>query len=719
MKFKLSVIYSALFSSIVVSFAYAEDTKNKNDNSLEEIQVIGQIETFSAANGYLKDGVNLGLLGEQLAFTSPITVVNYDEKAFANQEPRNVVDALAKTDSSVMNFGGETNTLQGVYVRGLQLDARQFSVNGLAGLYSTYNSPTAGVSAAQLIKGASTATTGMDPEGSAGSSINIQTKRATDEPINKIGFGWFSDSRLQETFDIGRRFGSNNEWGVRVNGKYRDGDTPRENYNERNKELAIGTDYRGEKLRVGLDYMYAKRATKGGRARIQDIQLLDFQLPSAPDGKTNLIPSWSGQTTEDQTVMATFQYDLPHNMMLSGGIGHLESKYYGAFGQIRMSDAAGNYTIRSMRGADYMTRVTSANLKLQGNFNTGTINHDWHIGFDSVTRTRDFDLTPIATLNKSGSNLNIYSPSFSSSLEPTYGAYSKSVNEKFSSNSIAIADMFSMLNEQLRFTLGGRMQWIQQQNYVGHTDASAHRFTPMLTLAYVPNPNLVFYSNYLEDLEPGSVDSDTGVMAKPIVSRQVELGTRKNWGEQFTTTLSVYQLSRPGTDVTTGEEQGKEQNRGIEFNAYGSFFDGTLRPSFGITYNKGVLIDYTTYGTASTKKGTIITGTQVASPRVMMRAAVEWDTPFNRDLTLNAGMQYYGKSYQDYAKKYEFPSYTTVDIGAKYVLKLGEKQKVTLRAAVENLFNENYWQVQRGRYDRSFAVLGMPRTYWANIEYAF
>ena len=84
---------------------------------------------------YQRDRVDHGLLGRQNAFTTPITVVNYDEKAFADKQPRNMVDAIAQTDASVMAFGGETNTLQGLYVRGLQLDSRQFSVNGLAGMY--------------------------------------------------------------------------------------------------------------------------------------------------------------------------------------------------------------------------------------------------------------------------------------------------------------------------------------------------------------------------------------------------------------------------------------------------------------------------------------------------------------------------------------------------------------------------------------------------------
>ena len=66
-----------------------------------------------------------------------------------------------------------------------------------------------------------------------------------------------------------RRFGNNNQWGIRISGLYRDGDTTREQFSERNKEIAIGADYQGDKLRAAIDYMYTKRATKGGRARIR------------------------------------------------------------------------------------------------------------------------------------------------------------------------------------------------------------------------------------------------------------------------------------------------------------------------------------------------------------------------------------------------------------------------------------------------------------------
>ncbi|EXI61790.1 hypothetical protein MHD_04810 [Mannheimia granulomatis] len=710
MKFKHSLIYSALFLS-PITFAQEKDVQ------LDEVKVIAELEKIKATDNQ-KAVVDLSLLGKQLAFTSPITVVNYDEQAFADKLPRNVVDALAKTDASIINFGGESNTLGGIYVRGLQLDARQFSVNGLSGLYGAYNTTTSAVGSVQLIKGASTATVGMDPEGAAGAAVNIETKRATDGPINKIGLAWLSNSRLQESFDFGRRFGTNNEWGVRVSGLYRDGNTARQHYSELAKEIALGADYRGEKLRVGMDYFQSKRATKGGRARVQDMQNLTFALPVAPNGKINLVPSWSRQTTDDETALITFEYDLPWRMMLSGGIGHMESKYYGNFTQLTMLNSKGNYRAVNATAMDFRSRTTSGNLKLQGELETGSISHAWSIAYDLVQRQRDHDSNP--TTRRGGRfNSNIYTPEFIN--EPNHGSLEQAADNKFTAQSIAFSDTLGLIDNQIRLTLGGRFQWIEQLNRATDVRLKADRFSPMAAIAYVPNNDLVYYANYLEDLEPGNADPDTGEMNSPRVTKQIELGMRKNWNETFSSSLSVYELSRPGIirgntaalASRAGKEQGKERNRGVEINLYAKLLKNTLRPSLGISYNQGKVFDFPTYA------DTIVNGVQVTSPRWIAKAAVEWDTPFIQNLTLNAGLQHYGKSYQDTAATYRLPSYTTVDLGGKYSLKFAGKQELTLRAGVENLFNKHYWQIQRGQYDRSFAVVGMPRTYWTKVEYSF
>ena len=96
MKFKHNMIYTALFA--LPAFAFA----NESATDLEHVDVTAQLEKAKAAGDKQKEIVNLSLLGRQTAFNSPIAVVNYDEKAFADKAPRNVVDAIAKTDASVM-----------------------------------------------------------------------------------------------------------------------------------------------------------------------------------------------------------------------------------------------------------------------------------------------------------------------------------------------------------------------------------------------------------------------------------------------------------------------------------------------------------------------------------------------------------------------------------------------------------------------------------------
>ncbi|HFC6395918.1 TPA: TonB-dependent receptor [Neisseria polysaccharea] len=716
-----------------------------------------------ASDGDLRDRVNLGLLGKANAFTAPITVVNYDEQALNNTEARTLVDAVAKKDASVWQFGGESNTLTGLYFRGYQLDSRQFSVNGLAGMYGTQGTASVHVGSAQLIKGASTAVNGMDPEGAVSGSVNIETKKAADEGNRKIGLGWFSNNRAQGTFDLGQRFGENKAFGVRANGKLRHGDTPRHSYSEDNKEFAVNADYRGEKLRVAFDSIYAKRKTNGGRARMQDIQNANGRLFDAPDGKTNLLPSWNWQNTVGQTNMLTFEWDAFDNAQITGGIGYNKARYYGTLisptvclnatstcTDTQNTNTSGKVTVRNYdyntgtaRLTDQYFRTLSMNLSARGEFETGPVTHNWSTAFDRVIRQRttvrgsEVDSSSSAKISASGdiaAQLDSFQPDYATDWES-----SANLDANIKVNSLALSDTLGFADNKYRLTLGGRFQAVEYTNKKEGQSGDAKRFSPMFMAAWVPQPDLVVYGNYMEDLEPADIKTDDGgntTMSKPRVSRQFEVGVRKNWGD-FVTTLNAFQIKRPGywrgqtnkdgsltygnnSDFArykaqggaAGDEQGMERNRGIEFNAYANLLNKTLRPTLGLMYLQSTVKNY------PNSRDMLVNGVQVANPRVIAKAGLEWDTPFAKGLTLNSNVSYFGKSYQDTQKQYAFPSYTLVDVGARYKTKLG-KNTLTVSSSVENLFNKNYWQVQRGQYDRSFAVVGMPRTYWLKAELDF
>jgi cirA protein len=749
---------------IASAFSYAADEATPEtpvQQQLQEVNVRADAKRVKAARSYsiasdgdMRDRVNLGVLGKANAFTAPITVVNYDEKALNNTEARTLVDAVAKKDASTWQFGGESNTLTGLYFRGYQLDARQFSVNGLAGMYGTQGTASVQVGSAQLIKGASTAVNGMDPEGAVSGSVNIETKKAADEGNRKIGLGWFSNNRAQGTFDLGQRFGENKEFGVRANGKLRHGDTPRDGYSEDNKEFALNTDYRGEKLRVAFDSIYAKRKTNGGRARMQDIQNLQGRLFDAPDGKTNLLPSWNWQNTVGQTNMLTFEWDAFDNAQITGGIGYNKARYYGTLisptvclnatsicTNAQNTNASGKVTARNYdyntgtaRLTDQYFRTLSMNLSARGEFETGPVTHNWSTAFDRVIRqratTRGLSAgSSSAKISASGdiaAQLDSFQPDYATDWES-----SANLDANIKVNSLALSDTLGFADNKYRLTLGGRFQAVEYTDKKAGQSGDAKRFSPMFMAAWVPQPDLVVYGNYMEDLEPADIKTDDDgntTMSKPRVSRQFEVGVRKNWGN-FVTTLNAFQIKRPGywrgsttskTDFAAykalggaaGDEQGIERSRGIEFNTYANLLNNTLRPTLGLMYLQSTVKDY------PNSRDMLVNGVQVANPRVIAKAGVEWDTPFAKGLTLNGNVSYFGKSYQDTQKQYAFPSYTLVDVGARYKTKLG-KNTLTVSSSVENLFNKNYWQVQRGQFDRSFAVAGMPRTYWLKAELDF
>ena len=729
---------------IMSAFSYAADEATPEapvQQQLQEVHVRADAKRVKAARSYsiasdgdLRDRVNLGVLGKANAFTAPITVVNYDEQALNNTEARTLVDAVAKKDASVWQFGGESNTLTGLYFRGYQLDARQFSVNGLAGMYGTQGTASVQVGSAQLIKGASTAVNGMDPEGAVSGSVNIETKKAADEGNRKIGLGWFSNNRAQGTFDLGQRFGENKEFGVRANGKLRHGDTPRHGYSEDNKEFALNADYRGEKLRVAFDSIYAKRKTNGGRARMQDIQNASGRLFDAPEGKVNLAPSWQAQNTRGQTNMLTFEWDAFENAQITGGIGYNNARYYGNFASPTVTSSGLTYNSGRARLTDQRFKTLSMNLTARGEFETGPVSHNWSTAFDRIDRKRTtYQGTRQTRSSVIDPSLNI--PTQLAKLDSNLGSAwsaTPSLDTVIKVNSLAVSDTLGFADNKYRLTLGGRFQAVEQKNKLNGRKADASRFSPMLMAAWVPQPDLVVYGNYMEDLEPSDIRTDDDghvTMADPRVSRQFEVGVRKNWGN-FVTTLNAFQIKRPGywrgnttsgTDFAarknaglaySGSEQGIERSRGIEFNTYANLLNKTLRPTFGLMYLQSTVKDYPNFA------DNLVNGVQVANPRVIAKAGVEWDTPFAKGLTLNGNVSYFGKSYQDTQKQYAFPSYTLVDVGARYKTKLG-KNTLTVSSSVENLFNKNYWQVQRGQYDRSFAVVGMPRTYWLKAELDF
>src|SRR5690606_16773973 len=168
--------------------------------------------------------------GNKSFMDTPFSTKAYTREAIEGTQSGNLLRVISDTDPSVSTTGNDydLSNYAAVHIRGFNTAGMEdLGINGLYGLAS-YGNRSLGDFAerVEVFKGPSALLNGMMPNGSVAGTVNTVTKRATDEPINRLGIGYESDSIYSGRVDIGRRFGEDNRWGVRLNAMKRKGDTP-------------------------------------------------------------------------------------------------------------------------------------------------------------------------------------------------------------------------------------------------------------------------------------------------------------------------------------------------------------------------------------------------------------------------------------------------------------------------------------------------------------
>ena len=101
----------------------------------------------------------------------------------------------------------------------------------------------------------------------------------------------------------------------------------------------------------------------------------------------------------------------------------------------------------------------------------------------------------------------------------------------------------------------------------------------------------------------------------------------------------------------------------------------------------------------------------VGVPKQQLSLGVDWDVPGVRGFALNARVIHTGSQYADAANTQKVASWTSTDIGARYLMPIGDTRLLTLRANVANLFDKNYWASVGGYPGSNYLVQSVPRTF--------
>ena len=649
------------------------------------------------AGGQVAKASRMGIMGNVDIFKTPFSTQSFTEEFVLDQQARRLADIVA-VDPSVRSAMAEYGDSETYHIRGFPLFTNQVGINGLYGMTELRRIAPDFYERVDVLKGPASMLNGSSPFGVTGGNINLVSKRAGDTPLNRFTASYISDSQFGGHLDLGRRFGEDNAWGVRLNALARDGDTPISRQSDRMYIGSLAVDYRGEKLTASFDVASQDRLTKGYSANI--VYNTGFSLPRAPDNDKNFVNDWEFFKGDSHYWMTKVEYEFTPAATVYATYGQAKGNeeyfYAGSQGR-RIINSAGDFTAR-VGGYQGWYEVDTYELGLRGRADWGSVSNTYALTYTDFNRVAG-GLVAHATPQYTG---NIYqSPNLP---KPTVNFGVIPQNGDLQLNSIALMNTFGFLQDNLLITLGARNQSLYSGIFTGGVKTGAYdesKLTPT-TAILAKLGDYSVYGNYSEGLSQGGTAPNTttnaGEHLAPFVAKQHEIGVKYNAGT-FGLTAAIFQITQPSTFTNAANRfvsDGEQRNRGLELSAFGQPLDG-LRVLGGIT-----LIDPEQ---TKTQNGLNDGKDAVGVPKISIVINGEYDIVAIPGLTLTGRMSAFSEAQADVGNTQSIPGWTTLDAGARYATFISGN-KVTFRANIMNLADKDYWN----SVSRSFITMGAPRT---------
>ncbi|MEZ0509257.1 TonB-dependent receptor, partial [Pseudomonas sp. Env-32] len=543
------------------------------------------------AGGQVARGARLGMLGNKDVMDTPFSVTSYTAKTLADLQTVTVADALER-DPSVRSTGQTGGIVDSFFVRGFAIgegNLGELAYDGVYGVAPNYRAFTEYAERVEVLKGPGALMYGISPNSGVGGVINIVPKRPLDQDLTRFTGSYASDTQVGGHLDISRRFGEENQFGVRFNGSLQGGDTAVDDQHRDVGVGAIALDYRGERLRLNLDYISQKESFEGASRPFTLAP--GVQVPSAPNGRTSLPQKWGWSDTKEQSALLGGEYDLSDSLTVFAHAGGGRSDVKRLSDQVpRILNDAGD-TSNIPGYYKFNVDRSTADVGLRAQFATGPITHT-----TTLMATRYQDELSRGINNGTEIRSNIYHP-VDTPKQNLRAPKVLRISESELSG-VALTDTLGFLDERIQLTLGVRRQDIESRNY-NAAGAVSSRYkdaatTPLVGVVVKPWDDVSLYYNYVEGLSKGDIApgtaSNAGETFAPYESKQHELGVKYEHGTLMTT-LALFQIEKPSGELGANgvySVQAEQRNRGVELSVYGEVAPGT-RLMGGVTFLDGEL----------------------------------------------------------------------------------------------------------------------------------
>jgi iron complex outermembrane receptor protein len=660
------------------------------------------------AGGQVARGGRVGVFGNLDMMDAPFTSTNYTAELMLDQQTSSVADVL-QNDPVVRVAKGFGNFQELYVIRGFPVFSDDMTYNGLYGILPRQYVASELLERVEVFRGANTFLSGAAPGGSGiGGSVNLVPKRAPEDGVRRATLGLEGQSQGYAALDIGERFGAGQETGVRANLVRRDGETAVENQERELTLAAIGTDYRGERLRLSADLGFQDHRIDAPRPSVTPTG----ELPEAPDSDRNFAQPWTHTDEQQLFGVVRAEYDLTDHITGWAAAGLREGEEDNILANPN-SDAEGNMTASRFDNIREDS-IRSADIGLQGEFQTGSVSHR------AVISASDYSSESRNAFSfYDGFSDNLYASE--PATPPTNITFpggdlaNPLITERIDNQSVALADMLGFWDDSLLVTLGARYQDIHTRSYdytSGNltSEYDEGRLSPVAGVVYQPSDQVSLYGNYIEGLMPGEVAPATsggepvdnaGEVFEPYQAEQIEVGLKYDT-DTYGGSISLFDTALPSGYVENNRfsVNGEQRNRGLELSAFGQPLD-TVRVLGGLTF-----LD----SEQTQTQGGLYDGKQaVGVPEFQLNLNLEWDLTALPGLTLDTRIIHTDDQYANADNTVSAPAWTRWDLGARYQAEW-DGRGLTLRARVNNLSDENYWASVGGFPGSNYLVLSEPRS---------
>jgi len=589
------------------------------------------------------------------------------------------------------DFGGLT--MYEYSVRGLTTG--EFYKDGFSVNRGFMNPPDASnIERVEVLKGPSASLYGR---GDPGGTINIVSKRPQLDSFARLDLSAGRWDRYRTALDVNTPLDEDGNMLYRMNMAIEDGNSFRD-YREAERQF-VAPSFSWE---LSPDTRLLVQAEV-----VRNRQTFDRGVV-APGGDLGKVsrsafygePSDGPISNDNETLQAELEHDLNEVWTLRLASHYKQGRMDGYATEAAAVAADGRTLTRNLRYRDYDWQDAITQLELRGRFDTGSIEHQLLIG----TEYERYALSEFMLRSNNLRNIDLYNPVYGAPRPAFNPARTVDRNELVHSRALNLQD-------QIRFTdklfgvIGARYDHYEQRldNEVAgrRTEQTHEKVTPRVGVLYQLVPEIGLFANASQSFKPNNGADVSGATFDPEEGVGYEAGVKLDlFDGRLGLTAAAFHLTKENVltsdPVNDGFQiaAGEVRSRGVDLQLAGQLTDA-IRVIGGYAYVDAEV----------TRDNTLASGSRLLNvPRHSgsLLTTYEFLDGDLSGLSLGGAVNYVGDRAGQADSDFELPSYTTVDLLARYQA----TEKLTLGVNLNNAFDRTYYERS---YSNVWVMPGEPR----------